>query len=114
LERTSRETVETTVYRIVGKVDLLTSPKLQASIESVITGGSPRVVLDMREVTYISSAGLRFILAIAKQTAAAKGGLAVFGLQAGVNEVFEISGLQNVIRIVTDEAQARASLEAKA
>jgi anti-anti-sigma factor len=112
LERTSADAAKTAVYRIVGRIDALTSPKLQSSIGSVINGGSPRVILDMRDVTYMSSAGLRFILTVAKQAAAARGGLAVFGVQPAVSEVFESSGFQNIIPIVSDEAQARASLEA--
>jgi anti-anti-sigma factor len=114
LETSSREAGGTAVYRIVGRIDLLTSPKLQSSISSVISGGSPRVILDMREVTFMTSAGLRFILTIAKQATAAKGGLAVFGVPPAVNEVFEIAGFQNIIPIVSDEAQARASLEREA
>ena len=46
----------------------------------------------MRAVTYISSAGLRVVLSSAKRAKAAKGGLAVFGLQPAVKEVFEVSG----------------------
>jgi anti-anti-sigma factor len=68
------------------------------------------VILDMRDCTYISSAGLRFVLTVAKQAASARGGLAIFGLQPAVNEVFESSGFQNILSIVPDEAQARASL----
>jgi hypothetical protein len=53
---------------------------------------------------------LRVILKTAKQAAAAKGGLAIFGLQSAVNEVFEISGLQKFIPITSDETEARSRL----
>jgi anti-sigma B factor antagonist len=100
------------VYRIVGRLDALTSQDLESAVGSAFSGGNPRIVFDMGEVTFISSAGLRVILKTAKQAAAAKGGLAIFGLQSAVNEVFEISGLQKFIPIASDETDARSKLGA--
>jgi len=103
---------EVTVYRIAGRIDALSSPNLEKTVASAIGGGTPWIVYDMREVAYMSSAGLRGVLMIAKQATAAHGGLAVFGLQPGVDEVFESSGFHNIIPIASDEAQARAKLGA--
>jgi anti-sigma B factor antagonist len=108
-----RETAGTVaVYRIVGRVDALTSPTLESTAGSAIAEGTPRIVYDMREVSYISSAGLRGILLIAKMAKAAKGGLAVFGLQPGVDEVFQTSDFHNIVPIAPDETQALAKLGA--
>lgn len=98
------------VYRIVGRLDALTSPHLESAVGSVLSGGNPRIIFDMEEVTFISSAGIRVVLKTAKQAAAAKGGLAIFGLQSAVNEVFEISGLQKFIPITSDGREARSGL----
>jgi anti-sigma B factor antagonist len=98
--------------RIVGKIDALTGPDLQAAAGSAINGGNPRIIFDMREVTYISSAGLRVIVLTAKHAKAANGGLAVFGLQPAIAEVFEIAGLRTVIPIVSSETEARSKLGA--
>jgi anti-anti-sigma factor len=100
------------VYHIVGRLDALTSPNLESAVGSALSGGNPWIIFDMGEVTFISSAGLRVILMTAKQAAAAKGGLAIFGLQSAVNEVFEISGLQKFIPIASDESEARSKLGA--
>jgi anti-anti-sigma factor len=100
------------VYRITGKIDGLTSPDLEAALSSAIKEGAARVILDMRAVTYVSSAGLRGLLSTAKRAKAAQGGLAVFGLQPAVNEVFEISGFQSVLAVAPDESEARARLGA--
>ena len=59
------------VYRIVGRLDALTSPNLESAAGSAISGGNPRIIFDMSEVTFISSAGLRVILKTAKQAATA-------------------------------------------
>jgi anti-sigma B factor antagonist len=98
--------------RIVGKIDALTGPDLQAAAGSAINGGNSRIIFDMREVTYISSAGLRVIVLTAKHAKAANGGLAVFGLQPAISEVFEITGLRTVIPIVSNETEARSKLGA--
>ena len=100
------------VYRIVGRLDALTSLNLESAVGSAFSGGNPRIIFDMGEVTFVSSAGLRVILKAAKQAAAAKGGLAIFGLQSAVNEVFEISGLPKFIPIASDETDARSKLGA--
>jgi anti-anti-sigma factor len=101
-----------TVYRIAGRIDASSSQNLESAVGSAVSGGSPRVVLDMREVTFITSAGLRVIVMMARQAAAAKGNLAIFGLQPPVNEVFEIAGLQKIIPIASDETEARSKLGA--
>jgi anti-anti-sigma factor len=98
------------VYRIVGRLDALTSPNLESAVGSAVSGRNPRIFFDMEEVTFISSAGIRVVLKTAKQAAAANGGLAIFGLQSAVNEVFEISGLQKFIPITSDEREARSRL----
>jgi anti-sigma B factor antagonist len=100
------------VYRIVGRLDALTGPNLETAVGSAFSGENPRIIFDMGEVTFISSAGLRVILKTAKQAAAAKGGLAIFGLQSAVHEVFEVAGLQKFIPIASDEAEARSKLGA--
>jgi anti-anti-sigma factor len=108
----SREVTDgVAVYRIVGRIDASTGQNLESAIGSDIRG-SPRIIFDMGEAAFISSAGLRIILMTAKQVAAAKGSFAIFGLQSAVNEVFEISGLQKFIPIASDETDARSKLGA--
>jgi anti-sigma B factor antagonist len=114
LEVRSEVTDGVAVYRISGRFDAeaATSPGLQSAVGSAITAGASRVIFDMREVTFITSAGLRVVLMTAKQATAAKGGLSIFGVQSAVDEVFEISGLKKFIPIASDEAEARSTLGA--
>ena len=98
------------VCRIVGRLDASTAPNLESAVASALGGGNPRILFDMSEVTFISSAGLRVILMTAKQAAAAKGGLAIFGIRSAVNDVFEISGVHKFIPIASDETKGRSKL----
>ena len=100
----------TAVYRIAGRIDALASPNLETAVRSTIGSGAPWIIYDLRDVPYLSSAGLRGILLVAKQATAAGGGLAVFGLQSAVDEVFEASGFHSIIMVAPDEAQARSKL----
>jgi anti-sigma B factor antagonist len=88
----------------------LTAQNLDPAI--AIDGASPRVILDMREVTYVTSAGLRAIVRVAKRAQDAKGAIAIFGLRAVVKDVFEVAGFVNIIPIVSDETEALAKLGA--
>jgi anti-anti-sigma factor len=99
-----------TVHRVTGKIDTLTSPNFESAIRPSLIGEGRLVILDMREVGFISSAGIRVIAMAARRTATAQGGLAVFGLNSTINEVFEISGLKKMIPIAANETEARAKL----
>jgi anti-sigma B factor antagonist len=99
-----------TVHRISGKLDASTSRHLESAIRPSISGEGPQIILDMRELTFITSAGLRLVAMTATQAAAANGSFAIFGLQPAINEVFEICGLQKMIPIASDETEARSKL----
>jgi anti-anti-sigma factor len=96
------------VYRISGDINAATGPNLDSALAA--SESSSRLIMDMRDVAYVSSAGLRVIVQAAKRAKAAKGGVAIFGLRPLVQEVFDLSGLGTVIPIASDEAGARAKL----
>jgi anti-anti-sigma factor len=100
------------VFRIAGKFDTqaLTNEVLQSGVGGAVNAGNPWIIFDMREVNFITSAGVRVVLMTAKRAAAAKGGLSIFGVRSEVNKVFEISGLTKIIPIASDEAEARSKL----
>lgn len=102
------------MFRITGRFDAeaLKNQILQSGVRSAIGAGTPRIIFDMREVSFMTSAGLRVVVMTASQAAAAKGGLAIFGVQPSVNEVFRISGIAKLIPIASDEAEARSKLGA--
>jgi hypothetical protein len=50
------------VYRIAGRIDASTSQDLESAVGPALSGGIPRIIFDMREVTFISSARLGVIV----------------------------------------------------
>jgi anti-anti-sigma factor len=101
------------VFNIVGAIDFATSKDVEHAVNAAIQGGSQRMVFDMRQVSYVSSAGLRAILMAAKKAKSAGGGVAVFGLQADVEEVFTIAGFGKIVPIASSDTHARELLGAR-
>jgi len=108
LTTTSRDGV--TLHAINGRIDAATSTALEGAVLAGIAGGGARVLMDMRAVSYVSSAGLRVVLMATKQARAARGGVVLFGLQPAVREVFAISGFDKIVPIVAGEAEGLAVL----
>jgi anti-anti-sigma factor len=98
------------VVRLSGRLESATCSSVENSLINEISGGQANIVLDMSDVSYISSAGLRVILAAAKKSRSAGGGIAIFGLQPGVQDVFSISGFGKIVPIAINYAEARVRL----
>ena len=82
---------------VSGRVDTVTAPELAAALKF---GDATCVVIDLANVPYMSSAGLRLLLA-AHKTMSAKGGeLQIANVQAAVREVFDITGFSDILNLV--------------
>ena len=95
------------LHRLKGRLDNNATSKAEGAILGSFAGPSQRVILDMRDVAYVSSAGLRVVLMAAKRAKVSEGRLALFGLPAAVQEVFDISGFSKVLSIGAEEEDAR-------
>lgn len=106
MELSSREEQGCTVIKVSGRLDTIATTKFDARWQDWLDGGGRRVVLDLSELTYVSSSGLGSIVAFAKRLKDLGGGVAVAGLRGLVKEVFEISTLDRVIPMGDDVAAA--------
>jgi anti-anti-sigma factor len=110
MEITSGTDGDLVQFDVAGNLDSATSPSVARAVNVAMEAGARHLIFDMRDVRYVSSAGLRAILIAAKQAQSAGGGVAVFGLQANVAQVFAISGFDKVLTIAASDADARDSL----
>ena len=94
------------VATLSGRIDAAASKQLEEQAMQWIDGGNSDLVLDCTSIVYISSAGLRVFLLIAKKIAASKGSLKLCGLAGAVREVFDISGFSKLFTIVPTVAEA--------
>lgn len=84
-------------FLLNGRLDTITSPELDAKINEVI-GDAKKLILDLSELDYISSAGLRVLLGVA-QAMDGKGDMVVCNLTQSVREVFELTGFNRLFNI---------------
>jgi len=96
-----------------GRLDFDSANDFQAKLVDAIadvaaSGGA--LVIDCTELAYVSSAGLRSFLVAARTAKSKTVALAVCGLSAGVQDVFEMSGFNRIIVIRPDRAAALQEL----
>lgn len=87
----------TLVISLEGSLDAETAPKLEERLNNEL-GNADVLILDMRSVEYVSSAGLRVILQ-AQKTMSAKGGMKVIHVNDFIMELFESVGFDEILDI---------------
>ena len=108
MEVTVKEVNEVSVLSFEGNLDTNTAPQAQEQIDQLIDGGSSKILINFHELNYISSAGLRVLLATAKKLKSTSGDLKICGLNQTVQEVFDISGFSSILSVVATEEDALA------
>lgn len=89
-----------------GRLDTATAAPLETTCSELIAAGAKRIVIDLSELEYLSSAGIRVVLAAAKQLQAGAGRLDLCGAQGIVLETLQLSGIPEIIPVclTLDEA----------
>jgi len=96
----------TLVLTLAGRLDSQTTPVCEAELGEHLARDPKRLVLDLEGLDYVASTGLRLLLLAAKRLKLKGGELRVCGLQANVQEVFEISGFNGLIPVFDTRPQA--------
>ena len=92
-----KKTAEETVIEIVGRLDTITAPALDKTINEDI-GDAKNLILDVKGLEYISSAGLRVLLAAQKKMQKI-GSMKLINVCEEVMEVFEMTGFADILVI---------------
>lgn len=92
-----KKNAEETVIEVVGRLDTITAPALDKTINEDI-GDTKNLVLDVKGMEYISSAGLRVLLGAQKKMQKI-GSMKVTGVCKEVMEVFEMTGFADILVI---------------
>jgi anti-anti-sigma factor len=109
IENTGKEK-DRFIVAVTGRMDALTAPEFENRLLDWIHSGETRFIVDFGGLEYISSAGLRSILTIAKNLKKKEGELVLCALRNTVKEVFEISGFSTIIPVCNsvDDALKKA------
>jgi anti-anti-sigma factor len=97
---------EVLVLLPVGRLDTATSSEFESHVQRVLTRGVSRFVVDCGRLEYVSSAGLRVLLMLAKRLSGGKGALVLCSMSQPVQEVFEIAGFSRIFSIESDRPSA--------
>ena len=92
-----KKNTEETIIEIVGRLDTITAPALDKTINEDI-GDTKNLVLDVKGMEYISSAGLRVLLSTQKKMQKI-GSMKVINVCETVMEVFEMTGFADILVI---------------
>jgi anti-sigma B factor antagonist len=92
-----KEINQISVVSAEGSVDALTASVLSEYLQSQIDAGHYRIVLDLGQIEFMSSAGLHAILITVKKTRQHGGDLYLAAAQPGVERVLKISGFTNLL-----------------
>ena len=98
---------------VTGRIDGVTAIGLEEGVRNAIAEADRGLVMDFRELVYISSAGLRVILAVAKLLVARNGRMVLCNLSGSIHNLFELCGFDKIIPIRPTRDAARASIRAE-
>jgi anti-sigma B factor antagonist len=97
------------VVEFSGNLDTNTAPEAENQINGLLDGGVSKILVNFENLNYISSAGLRVLLATAKKMMVTGGDLKICSLNSTVQEVFDISGFSTILSLAANETDALAA-----
>lgn len=98
------------VVAINGKLDAISSPQLETRLLEHIDAGEKKLVLDLSQVSYVSSAGIRAFLVAHKRMKDRGGQVSFAGLTQDVRRVFDLTGFSFRVPLFdTAEAAVKSS-----
>jgi anti-sigma B factor antagonist len=98
------------VVEMFGELDSVSAPDVQAEVLPLADDGS-KVLLDMSNVTYMSSAGLRILLLLYRRINENVGKIVLIGLNEEVKDVMAITGFLDFFDVAADRHSALVLLD---
>jgi len=99
------------VLRLCGTVDAHTFDQLEECLEDLFAKSVFRLIVDMRAVSYASSAGIGVFIGALAKARQQRGDLLLMNLSQDVRAVFEVLGLTSMFFVAPDKAVALAYFE---
>ena len=87
------------VFLVSGRMDAENAPQFEEQCRACIAEGLTGLVVDLGELTYVSSMGLRSFVSVAKTLQDKGGALRICRLNGLVKQVFEITGLLGIFPV---------------
>jgi anti-sigma B factor antagonist len=94
------------VLALEGRLDTQTSDDAQQQLTQLIEEGETKIFVNLEKLDYVSSAGLRVLLVVAKRLKTTDGELRICSLNEVVTEIFSISGFDTFLPVSASESDA--------
>jgi len=96
----------THVIDLAGFLDAHTAPQLEGAFKGLIDEGVYRIIVNFRDLSYISSAGLGVFMAFIEEVRTHNGDIKLVGMSPKIYNVFDLLGFPMLYEIYDDEEQA--------
>ena len=116
LLKISHETLEGDIVAISlgGPISVHTYEKLEAALDEILKAGHYNLIIDMKNVRYVSSAGAGVLMNTLSQVRDNHGKVVLINLSENVQEIFELLSLSNVLPVAEDLTMALTLFHATA
>jgi anti-anti-sigma factor len=99
-----------TIIAVKGRLDSVTAPTLGERLSSTLGAPSRRLLIELSQLEYISSAGFRILLLAAKRAAESNGQIVLAGVSGKVRQLFDLGGFLDLFRICGTRDEGVAAL----
>ncbi len=108
MEITTAAREDVMVVSVNGRVDTVSAPELEQTINQILERGKRKLLIDFSKVSYISSGGLRVLLATAKKLKEPGDRYGLCCLSADVHKIIRLAGFTSIFSIYSSEGEAFA------
>ncbi len=109
MDISTQELKRVSVMTVKGRVDSATAPDLENALKLLVDADKTQIVLDLKDVEYMSSAGLRAMVSTLKAVKRINGDLRLCSPSARVAEVLRLAGLTSIFNIYPGQTEAVGS-----
>jgi anti-anti-sigma factor len=95
---------------VIGRLDAVSAIDADREFSKVLEADNDKLLINLAQLEYISSAGLRVLLVVAKKIQQKGGKVVLCSMLPNVTEVFEISGFSSIFKIFATPAEAEQFL----
>ncbi len=101
------------MIKVIGKLDLLGTEEIETGFAGYCAGDGARVLVDLSEVDYLASTGIRLLTTNAKSLASRRGRMVLLRPNANVKSTLEMTGIPSIIPMYDSFESAEAVLLAR-
>lgn len=109
MQISSRDLKRVNVVTVSGRVDSAAAPDLEKALQDLLESRRHQIVMELAEVEYMSSAGLRALVSALKTAKKAGGDVVIAQPSERVREVIDLAGLTSVFTMYEDTLEAVGS-----